>query len=78
MPQVTLPDVVRQMVRNACLQPDGSGLFLGSPRVFMEIRGESCSSGALYRGIYATGIERHGERKNGRWIIPAAIMRAFR
>lgn len=66
------------MVKNAHPQPDGSGLFLGSPRIFMEISGQSCSSGTLYRRIYAMGITRNGERKNGRWYIPPALMLAYR
>lgn len=44
----------------------------------MEISGQSCSSGTLYRRIYAMGITRNGERKNGRWYIPPALMLAYR
>lgn len=78
MTQVNATEVARQMVAQARHQPDGSGLFRGSPRRFMEIPGESCSSGALYRGLYAMGIVRRGEREHGQWLIPPGVMLALR
>lgn len=67
--------VVRQIVRHAQRLPDGSGLFLGPPRRYMEIPGQSTSSGPKYRDLR----DHYGliSLQRGRWVVPPQIMSLF-
>lgn len=78
MPQQRPGDVIRSMALRATLQPDGTGVFMGSPRNLMEYPGESVSNGSLYHALYAAGIMRIGRHQQATWIIPAVLMKVHR
>ena len=69
--------VLEQMILDAERRPDYSGLFYGSPRKFMEIPGQSVSSGSSYTYLYNLGLTRKGRGPNAVWYIPAGVMRQY-
>ena len=73
--QVTVAQVIKYMVDNAQVQPDGSGVFVGTPRPLWETPG-SVSSGPKYHALEDEGLVRDGRGRTAKWRIPATVMRA--
>ena len=67
--------VVTQMILHAEILSDFSALFHGSPRRFMEVPGQSVSSGPGYKALYDLGLTRTGRGTNAVWYIPPEIVR---
>ena len=76
MPQRRVEDILCEMVRRADPMPDGSGVFVGSPRYLME-GPESVSSGPLYHKLRDRGLSNVGRGRTARWIIPPEVMTEF-
>lgn len=78
MSQRTKDEVISEMVIRAVIAVDNGGLFQGSPRPFMEVPGESVSSGKLYNDLKAVGVMRlSGRGKNAIWYIPPEYMERY-
>jgi len=60
--------VVKKMVSLA-----KNGIFYGSPREEMEVRGVSVSSGSFYKYLYGLGMKRRGIGRKGQWTIPKSL-----
>jgi len=67
--------IVTQMILDAEILLDSSARFRGSPRGFMEIPGQSVSSGPGYNALYDLGLTRTGRGPNAVWFIPPEIVR---
>lgn len=74
----SLDEIIQEMVRLAVLQPDGSAVYTGTPRDFMEVPGKSVSSGPKYKALYGRGISRQGKGRNAEWTIPSDVVRIYR
>lgn len=72
---MTVDEVIQYMVDNAQVQPDGTGIFVGSPRPLWETS-NGVSSGPKYHALYDAGLRRIGRGRSAQWIIPDTIMLA--